>query len=113
MALRSPTMSTPDRWELPGGKVEPGESDTQALIRELREELHITVEVQQLLGCSRFGPIELVAYTARLLDGDPRPAEHAEIRWVAANELHQLRWADADLPLIPLLRDTISAEDLS
>ena len=113
VALRSSTMSTPNRWELPGGKVEPGESDAHALTRELREELDIRVEIQELLGCSRFGPIELVAYTARLLEGVPYPVQHAELRWVTASELDQLHWADADLPLLPALRDTISAEEPS
>ncbi|MEZ4321018.1 MAG: (deoxy)nucleoside triphosphate pyrophosphohydrolase [Myxococcota bacterium] len=112
-ALRSPTMSTPNRWELPGGKVEPGESDASALVRELREELGITVRVGAHLGTSVHGRIELVAYLATLESGVPRPTEHAEIRWVPATELGALDWADADVPLVHALRDRVGVEERS
>ncbi|MCB9679658.1 MAG: (deoxy)nucleoside triphosphate pyrophosphohydrolase [Alphaproteobacteria bacterium] len=109
-ALRSPTMSTPDRWELPGGKVEPGESDARALVREIREELGVDIEVGGHIGTSVHGRIELVAYVARLRAGVPRPTEHAEVRWVGPDALHTLQWAPADVPLLGPLRDTVSAE---
>ena len=52
VALRSPTMSSPNLWELPGGKVEAGESDQEALVRECQEELNITISVEGFLADS-------------------------------------------------------------
>lgn len=95
------------RWEFPGGKVEPGESEVGALIRECEEELGVEVEV-----CVRVGTDVLLAhgwgvlrvYTARLA-GDARPQlrEHAEMRWLAAHELHSVNWLPADAPIVSAL----------
>ncbi len=115
-------MSTPDVWELPGGKVEPGESDAAALQRELAEELGITVDVHESLGTSRTDHIVLAAYTATLARTSattPVPTEHAALRWVDAAGLDALDWAPADRPLLASVRralrqrGTVSSEDLS
>ena len=95
-------------WELPGGKVFPQESDGQALIRELDEELGIAVAITGLLGCSDYDYpdvcIRLVGLSCRLVSGEPEAREHAQIRWLCAEELSELDWAPADVPLIePLM----------
>ncbi len=101
------------RWEFPGGKVEPGESDLSALVRECREELGVGIAPQEFLGevlldgsvaGGAAGTSTLRLWWARLEGGDPVAHEHAQLRWVAADELAQLDWIDADRPLLPAVR---------
>ena len=97
-------------WEFPGGKVEPGESDQQALLRELREELGIEASVG-----SRIGPdlpigdaAVLRVYVCRIVAGEPALIDHDEHRWLTAEELDDVPWIDVDLPLLPELRRLLS-----
>ena len=112
-ALRGPGMSQAGLWELPGGKVEPGESDRVALARELSEELGITVCVGDYLAQSEHtypGKIvRLVSYACRIEAGTPAATEHAELCWVSAEQLDTLTWAPADLPLLAAVRARLQA----
>jgi len=107
-ALRSASMSQPNLWELPGGKVERGEDDAEALHRELTEELGIDVVVGDCLAQNTHTyervVVTLVAYACQLRSGTPVAHEHAELRWVDAEELQALDWAPADVPLLPAVR---------
>jgi 8-oxo-dGTP diphosphatase len=96
----------PPGWELPGGKVEPGESEPEAVVRECREELGVTVRV-----AGRVGPDvpvgdgwTLRAWTGRIVAGEPVPYEHAELRWVPLAELDRLDWLPGDRPAVAALR---------
>lgn len=106
-ALRSPTMSTPDVWEFPGGKVERGESPEQALAREIREELAVDVVVGNRLGIVETSRIRLVVHEVRIVRGTPVANEHSELRWVGPDDLQTLRWAEADRPLLAPLADVL------
>jgi 8-oxo-dGTP diphosphatase len=112
-ALRPPEVARGGLWELPGGKVELGEADADALVRELREELGCDVEVVGPFGetVHDYGDvaIRLVGLAARVVRGTPAAREHAEIRWVSAEALGTLTWAPADLPLLPALRRRLGA----
>ena len=93
-------------WEFPGGKVEPGEDDTRALVRELREELQVEVEVGDRLGEDL--PIGVTGvlrvYVCRLLRGEPALVDHDEHRWLGHDELLDVPWIPVDLPLVEQLR---------
>ena len=103
--------STPPkgRWEFPGGKAEAGESPEAALIREIREELGVSVDVGQRLdppGGGRW-PISDVLEMELwwcTVDGEPFSGDsHDELRWLDADELTSVNWLDADRDALPLV----------
>ncbi|HWM57390.1 MAG TPA: NUDIX domain-containing protein [Pseudonocardia sp.] len=99
VARRARPAALAGRWELPGGRVEPGESELEALGRECREELAAAVTVTGRLGTDL--PIDagvLRVYAAELAGGaaEPQPLEHDALRWVGPAELAGLDWLDAD-----------------
>lgn len=90
------------RWELPGGKVEPGERPGDALEREIAEELDCTVEVTGwLAGATSIGEThELRVATARITGGEPDPSEHDDVRWLGPDELGDVDWLEPDRPFL-------------
>lgn len=103
-ALRGPAQSNANLWEFPGGKVCSSETAEAALQRELREELGIEVSVTTPLPSHTFTypwiTIELTPFICTLVHGEPRPREHAEIRWVTLQEAQVLQWAPADVAVV-------------
>jgi 8-oxo-dGTP diphosphatase len=99
---------TPDgEWELPGGKVEPGERPVDAIVREIGEELGVVIDVSGVIADDvpiPGWPGRLRVYAATVKTGRPRPLVHAELRWIGPDDLGELRWRAADQLLLPHLR---------
>lgn len=111
---RSAPPEVAGMWEFPGGKVEPGESETDALVRECAEELAVRVEIGDRVGRDvrmAHGRSVLKVYAARLLgDAQPQPLEHSALRWLSAAELDSVTWLPADAPIVAALRPLLTAD---
>jgi 8-oxo-dGTP diphosphatase len=104
---RRPQAFMPLKWEFPGGKVEPGESDQQALARELKEELDIQVEVgQHFMGLKHSYPdfeVDFQVYSCSIISGDLRKIAVNDYRWVAVSQLETFEFPPADQPTVEQL----------
>lgn len=113
LARRAAGQHLAGLWELPGGKVEPGESLTQALERELKEELGLRAtaghEIARTVYYYDRGSIELIALAASVADGISRMAVHDRVDWFTPDDVLQLEIAPADAPLLEVIfRKTVA-----
>jgi 8-oxo-dGTP diphosphatase len=96
------------KWEFPGGKVEVGETQDQALIREIKEELALDIQVEgSLLTVEHEYPDFIITMHGLLctaLSEELVLHEHTDFKWLRAEDLHSLDWAAADVPLVNKLR---------
>lgn len=106
-ALRAPEMSNGGLWEFPGGKIEEGEQPEESLVREIQEELGCTIAVGDQVADIHHEYekviVNLLTYKAYIVEGQPYPFEHAQLKWVPLQELSSLNWAPADIPTVERL----------
>jgi 8-oxo-dGTP diphosphatase len=98
------------RWEFPGGKVEDGENDLEALVRECEEELGVTIAVGERIGSDvplAHGWAVLRVWLATIVAGEPQALEHASIKWLARHELDTVPWLPADAPIVAELAELL------
>jgi len=103
-AQRSETMALPLKWEFPGGKLMEGESEEECLLREILEELNISIVITSKLTTSihDYGnfTIALIPFLAEYISGEIKLHEHQQIGWYTKEELKTLDWAPADIPIL-------------
>ena len=104
---RGPGGANAFEWELPGGKIETGESPRRALEREIAEELGLVIEVGEFLGrgvaTAGGHRIVLDIYLASILSGTLQMREHLRAEWLGPDEILTLEWSPADRPVLPEL----------
>lgn len=111
--VRPPELA--GQWELPGGKVEVGETAAAAVVREIREELAIEVVGAQRIGVDvpLGNGLVLRAYRTSIVSGTPQALDHAAVKWVDATELREMNLVENDrawlADLVAMLREPSSA----
>src|SRR4051794_13657731 len=113
-ARRSEPAALAGGWELPGGKVEPGEDDRAALVRECREELGVEIALGERVGADwpMPGDALLRVWTATVVVGEPQPLEdHSELGWLAPHEWYDVAWLAADRPVVQAVRRQLGLGD--
>lgn len=99
---RSDQMTLSGMWEFPGGKIETNESEKEALVREIREELNIDINILNYVNEATyaydFGTVSLKVYTAEIISGSISLEEHSDGKWLSANEISAVNWAPVDIP---------------
>jgi 8-oxo-dGTP diphosphatase len=113
-AQRAEPAALAEGWEFPGGKVDPGESDEDALVRECFEELGVRVVLGERIGGDwpLGGTSEATVmrvWTAEIVEGEPQALEHLELRWLTVDKLYDVEWLPGDLPVVAAIRRHLRA----
>jgi len=109
LALRHPGTSIGESWEFPGGKAEKGETPSDALIREFREELNIAIEVGERICSGNFinrnKEFEIYGFLIQLLSEKFILIEHSKIGWFSIDEMASLKMAGSDNQIVQKLKE--------
>jgi 8-oxo-dGTP diphosphatase len=101
---RSEKMKLPLKWEFPGGKLEPNETEEDCIKREIKEEINIEIDIIKRLSPTNFDypnvSIQLIPFVTRYTKGGFKLKEHKEYLIIEKKELNKLDWAEADIPVL-------------
>ncbi len=110
-AKRPRAKSLPHKWEFPGGKIDAFETEIDALLREIKEELDVEIAIierlKQFEYRYEFGCITLIPYYSQIAKGKLRAVEHEDLQWVEVALLDSLDWADADCEIVRFIMGSV------
>lgn len=113
-ARRSENMPHPLKWEFPGGKLKNGERPEVCIVREIREELGIEVEVKHMLSSLTHHyqehSIKLIPFICHMMDGIISLAEHMEYCWIAPAKLAEIDWLEADIEVARMAKEALESQ---
>lgn len=108
---RSEDMTLTNYWEFPGGKIEANESKEDAIIREIKEELEVDIQIIDYIDTAEydydFGTVRLHLFTAEIVNGDLTLNEHKDFQWIPFGKLTEIDWAPVDVPLAKTLQEKL------
>lgn len=100
-----------NQWEFPGGKIEENETKEEALIREIKEELNVEIEITNFaLDLEYQYPtfyLKMSCYDCTIKSGTPKLLEHNDARWLSRDELDDVNWIPADIAAVDYLKETM------
>lgn len=100
-----------DKWEFPGGKIETGETSRQALIREIQEELDVTIVIDSFIDTIDYDyptfHLSMDCFWCSISDGKITLKEASDARWISVDELYDINWLPADIELIKKIQNSL------
>lgn len=96
-------------WEFPGGKIEQNETNQEALIREIKEELNIDIQVKEFVTTVNYAYpnfyLEMHVYKCSIIKGQINLSVHSGYRWISKDELNFIEWVPADIEIIDKIKN--------
>ena len=112
---RLPTGAMANLWEFPGGKIEAGETVSECIVREIKEELGVEIKVDEhLIDITHTYPqftVTLCVYLCQIISGVPRPLECSQVRWVTIQQLPKFEFPEANVAIISALEKQFEAKN--